>query len=431
MSEQCVCVLPERGDALEIDMAPSRLPRITRFLAILSVLLAGVSASRSAFAQEVTQVLVAPSHPVLAGASVNIWLVFLNTSGQEITPIFPAKLEGRLRSETSEQAVSLELRNPAEAGQVAVPPGGYARREYLLSIPEGMEGPVALSARGIAANPVVFNTQKPSVVAAVPETSRPKPQAAPEESSEEFNPVDFFKEHISGYQPFYFIAGPESPNARFQISFKYQLLTNRGPFVEKVPALKGLHLAYTQTSVWDWSAPSAPFIDSSYKPEFFYGMDRVDGGRWGEGFRLDLQGGLQHESNGKTGSDSRSANTAYVEPTAVFGKEGGFQFTVKPRAWVYLGNLSDNPDIAKYLGYFGLRAIAGWEKGLQLSAIGRVGSSWNAGSLQLDATYPMFRLLAGNLALYFQVQYFYGYGETLLNYKERTSSIRFGFAIYR
>ena len=416
---------------MKIEAAPSWLPRILRFLAILGVLFAGASVDHSAFAQEVTQVLVVPSQPVLAGTSVNIWLVFLNTSEQEITPMFPAKFEGKLRSETSEQTVSLQLRNPAEAGQVAVPPGGYARREYLLRVPEGMEGPIALSARGIAANPVVLHTQKPSVIAAAPETSRQEPQATPEEGSEEFNPVDFFKEHISGYQPFYFVAGPESPNARFQISFKYQLISNRGPFVQKVPALKGLHLAYTQTSAWDWSAPSAPFVDSSYKPEFFYGMDRIDGGRLGEGFRLDLQAGLQHESNGKNGMDSRSANTAYVEPTAVFGKEGGFQFTLKPRAWVYLGNLSDNPDIAKYLGYFGLRAIAGWEKGLQLSAIGRVGSSWNAGSLQLDATYPMFQLLAGNLALYFQVQYFYGYGETLLNYKERTSSIRFGFAIYR
>lgn len=61
-------------------------------------------------------------------------------------------------------------------------------------------------------------------------------------------------------------------------------------------------------------------------------MEQVDGGRWGKGFRLDLQAGVFHESNGKGGADSRSLNTAYVQPTFVVGKEGDFQLRYNDRS---------------------------------------------------------------------------------------------------
>ena len=65
----------------------------------------------------------------------------------------------------------------------------------------------------------------------------------------------------------YFIAGTKSPNAKFQISFAYQLLNTAGPLATRVPALKGFHVAYTQTSLWDLTGPSATFYDTSYKPD--------------------------------------------------------------------------------------------------------------------------------------------------------------------
>jgi len=41
------------------------------------------------------------------------------------------------------------------------------------------------------------------------------------------------------------------------------------------------------------------------------------------------------------------------------------------------------------------------------------------------------RWFSGNLALYLYLQYFWGYGETLLRYNDRTSSFRVGFALFR
>lgn len=236
-----------------------------------------------------------------------------------------------------------------------------------------------------------------------------------------FDPVDFFKRHIFPYEPIYFIAGSEDPNAKFQFGFRYQIADTDYKWAN------GFNFAYTQTSLWDLSSPSAPFFDSSYKPELLYICDSVIGGGSTNWLRLDLQVGAQHESNGKGGVDSRSLNIAYFRPTLVLGYPDSLQFTLQPRVWSYLGDLTDNPDIDQYRGYFDLRAMLTW-KDLQLSAIGRMGKEGYTEntSAQIDLTYRI-----PGMAVYLDVQYFTGYGESLLRYNERTDAWRFGIALYR
>jgi phospholipase A1/A2 len=192
-----------------------------------------------------------------------------------------------------------------------------------------------------------------------------------------------------------------------------------------------LSLAYTQTSLWDWNEPSAPFFDSSYKPEVNYTWQHVDGGHWGDWIRLDLQGALQHESNGKGDPDSRSLSIAYLRTTGTIGRIGSFQVSLSPKVFVYLGDLSDNSDIADYRGYLELRATVGWSDNVQLAAKTRVGKGFDRASLQLDLTYPMWKLPVLRSSVYLQAQYFTGYGESLLRYNERSEHFRAGFALYR
>jgi outer membrane phospholipase A len=92
--------------------------------------------------------------------------------------------------------------------------------------------------------------------------------------------------------------------------------------------------------------------------------------------------------------------------------------------------LSDNPDIKDYYGYANLRTIIGWKRGLQLSALGQMGKNANRGNVQLDLTYPTMRFF-GSFSLYLDVQYFNGYGESLLGYNQRTDELRVGFALFR
>jgi len=261
----------------------------------------------------------------------------------------------------------------------------------------------------------------------------PAAKAPPEagKPATELNPTDFFKAHFFGYEPFYFSAGPESPNAKFQISFKYRILNTEGALAKHVPPLTGLCFGYTQTSLWDWNRPSAPFLDTSYKPEVLYELRRVDGGKWADWLRLDLQGGVQHESNGRDGAASRSLNLVYLRPTVVLGAEDKLQLTLSPRAWVYLPDLEDNPGLARYRGYADLRATVGWAKGVQLSSTVRAGNRLDRGSVQLDLSYPLSWKFTRSFSVYLHAQYFTGYGESFLLYYQRSTACRFGFAIYR
>ena len=402
------------------------------------VLLVGLSMPRIVLAEDVTPVFVVPKDPVTVGGIFSVWLVILNATDRAVPYSFPATLEGRLRTSGADRSVSATLPNVGDTRDAVVPPGGYVRREYVIQVPEGLEGQAVLSIPAIAANAVALEVRQAEVVAETseavpvePARSPAEPPKAPVDRAEESAAAEFFKEHFSGYEPLYFIAGGDYPNAKFQISFKYQLFSNTGPLVKTLPAFKGLHIAYTQTSLWDLTSTSKPFVDTTYKPEVFYAMERVDGGRWADWLRLDLQAGLQHQSNGKSGADSRSLNVAYFEPTLILGNEDGFHFSLAPRVWAYLESLDENPDIKDYYGNVGVRSTLGWGRSLLLSATGRIGDDANRGSLQLDLSYPLMRFLYGNVGLYLYAQYFLGYGESLLRYNERSSAFRVGFALFR
>ena len=269
------------------------------------------------------------------------------------------------------------------------------------------------------------------VATAAAQTPPAAPEASREEAPKASDPTRFFQTHFFPHEPFYFIAGIESPNAKFQISFKYQLFTGTGWLAEHIHPLTNFYLGYSQTSLWDWNKPSAPFFDSSYRPELLYWMPQVDKGEWADWLRLDAQGGVQHESNGRDEDFSRSLNIVYVKPTVTFGKPDGFRLSLAPRAWVYIGDIEDNPKIKDYRGYFDLRAVIGWQKHIQLAATGRIGDDFDHGSLQLDLTYPLWKVPLVRSGLFFHVQYFIGYGESLLLYDKRGSSIRAGFALFR
>ncbi|HEU5125698.1 MAG TPA: phospholipase A [Verrucomicrobiae bacterium] len=396
-----------------------------------------ISMSMTASGKDLTFTFSESEMDETAAREGGFWINALNADSRNATWVPPSEIQCQLVSSQKVAHVTALLRNSA-VEPITIAPGSFARREYTFRIPQNWSGEVMLEAQEFGAVRLVFNV--PSVS---PNTSIAS--AAPEKrgmvyflkgrrhSAEagQYDPDTFFKQHIFGYDPFYFIAGTESPNAKFQISFKYRLLNDRGWLAQKAPWMLGLHLAYSQTSLWDWNADSAPFFDSSYRPELLYSWDRVLGGGPTNWFRLDLQGGLQHESNGKSGSDSRSMNMVYFRPRLTFGKDSGPQLTLTPRAWVYVGDLSDNSDIEDYRGFADLRAAFGWKRGLQISALGRIGQRLSQGSVTIDATYPLMQPPDGSFSLYLHAQYFTGYGESLLGYRDRTDIFRVGIALYR
>lgn len=191
-----------------------------------------------------------------------------------------------------------------------------------------------------------------------------------------------------------------------------------------------LWFAYTQRSLWQlWNRDeSSPFRSTDHEPEVIYvvpvpqSLGELPGGwRW----RM-VQLGLAHQSNGQSAPLSRSWNRVYAG-TAVERGEFGLQLRLAHRLRES-GDEDDNPELTRYIGNAEL--TANWLPGRATMAL-----AWRThltdfrrGSLQLDWTYPVVSDNPGGLRWY--VQAFTGYGETLLDYNHRQTSIGVGLALF-
>ncbi|MDQ7086918.1 MAG: phospholipase A [Acidobacteriota bacterium] len=229
----------------------------------------------------------------------------------------------------------------------------------------------------------------------------------------------------------YFSVGwRESANARFQLSFRYRFVGADGGAAGDALAAH-LYFGYTQTSLWDIGSESAPFRDTSYRPSLFF--FRSDLGRhWLGARRCGIQAGLEHESNGRSAEASRSVNTVFVRPLLAWGETRGYVWTLAPKFWLYVGDLSDNPDIADYRGWAEVLLKVEKQDSWGFSVIGRKGSRRAYGSIEIHASYPLDRLFSGRFDSYLHVQYFAGWGESLLDYdRKRASQVRIGLMLVR
>jgi len=235
--------------------------------------------------------------------------------------------------------------------------------------------------------------------------------------------------HLSYYEPMYFAAGHNGDtNARLQLSFKYRL--RQTDDLRSKAFTDNLYFAYTQTSVWDLSAASRPFRDTTYSPQLFYYVPDTG---WRSPFftRMGFAAGVAHESNGKGGNDSRSINMPFIRPTWEFGDLTANHLTVSPKIYYYFGT-KNNPDIAAYRGYVDLLVKYGSPDGWQLATTLRKGTKHWYSSVDTQFTYPLAKLIGSAWGGYLWIGYFNGYGEYLLDYNNRQHwRARIGYSIAR
>ena len=241
-----------------------------------------------------------------------------------------------------------------------------------------------------------------------------------------------FMSKLTPDEPLYFAIGwNELINAKFQFSFKFAFMNPKGALTRKAPFFSHVYFGYTQTSLWDLEGESKPFFDTSFKPSLFYRHNNVHRSESGN-FRIWGQVGYQHESNGQGGDESRSLDIIYVKPVFEFARFwGGGHLTVAPRLWIYPGTPDENPDIAEYRGYGDLRMAFTGRSDWQVAATIQVGTS-GKGSVQLDGTWPMDKILGRNFDAFLYAQYFNGWGESLRSYNQRLPwQLRLGIAVVR
>lgn len=203
----------------------------------------------------------------------------------------------------------------------------------------------------------------------------------------------------------------------FQLSFKIKMVE------EVFGTPSDIWIGYTQQSYWQvYNADlSRPFRETNYEPEVMWVVPtdyRVLGLRG----RV-LSFGVAHQSNGRAEPLSRSWDRVY----AMVGLERG-PFVLQAKAWRRLQESAsddDNPDIVDYIGRGELLAFyqlpRGGSTSLRLRTTFKREPSW--GSAQFDWRFP----ISGKLFGYLQV--FGGYGESLIDYNFRKTSVGLGISI--
>lgn len=196
---------------------------------------------------------------------------------------------------------------------------------------------------------------------------------------------------------------------KFQLSFEVPLWTRL------LHRDLDLYFAYTQLAFFQAynREYSAPFRETNYEPELGLNWEPDVAAR---GWRLkSARLALNHESNGRSQPLSRSWNRLLLQ---VQGGRDDLELGL--RLWLPLDDEpSDNPDITDYLGYGELHAAYR----LGQHRLGLLFRNPQHPSLQLDWSYPLSR----TIKLY--LQYFNGYGESLLDYDHSVNRIGLGFKL--
>lgn len=209
---------------------------------------------------------------------------------------------------------------------------------------------------------------------------------------------------------------------KFQLSVKtvvaQDLFNGRG----------ALFFAYTNQSWWQAYSRrfSSPFRETNHEPEVF--LTYLNNWRiLGFDNRL-LRVGLSHQSNGRSGTLSRSWNRLYAD---IVLERGPLVLSIKP--WYRIPEDEkqglndptgdDNPDIDEYLGYGELRFLYKRKRhtlsGMFRHNLRREGH----GAVEINYSFPFSPKIRG------YAQIFNGYGESLIDYNAPITRIGVGVAL--
>lgn len=233
---------------------------------------------------------------------------------------------------------------------------------------------------------------------------------------------DFSNQPYFGlYKDNYFIFGPsvgppatkQNTNIKFQISIAQRLTRATLPWGTY------LYLFYSQKCFWNVLENSMPMTDLNFNPGIgltkpLFVKNRYIG-------KVSLI--IEHESNGRDSIWSRSWNKVSLSANIMLSRN----LMVHGKLWIPIVDGMNNQDILKYSGIFqtGFQAITNNRRfNFGVTLVKRQGWNLNFNTI-VDVSFRILK--SDNQFLY--LQYYNGYGEGLLDYKQFHSQLRLGLLI--
>lgn len=202
-------------------------------------------------------------------------------------------------------------------------------------------------------------------------------------------------------------------DAKFQISLRHRL------YRKLLPLRLYAFLSYTQKSFWAIYRSSAPFTETNYNPTLGVGRNFISEGKIAWSAMLQFE----HESNGRDSIWSRSWNR--ITFMGIYNMNRNYTFQAK--VWIPMMLSEYNKNISSYSGIGHLAGTYNSDGGrisCSVLMIKRGGWNFNA-NWEVGIAYRLFR--EDNQYLY--LQFYNGYGESLIHYDNFRRYIRLGFVI--
>lgn len=220
---------------------------------------------------------------------------------------------------------------------------------------------------------------------------------------------------------------PDRDTLRFEAAFQLSLKTK--VWEDVLGWDMDLWFGYTQRSFWqvyNWD-DSAPFRETNYEPELLLNIPMALD-LWLMTLRT-INFGFNHQSNGKAEPLSRSWNRIVAnlgfERNGLFLKDDSLVLEVKTWYRIPEGDGSDdNPNMHQYLGYGEIWASY-LRNGHRFAMMVRnnLDKDDYRGALQVEWGFPLNKRIGGYL------QYYLGYGESLIDYNHSVNRLGLGFIL--
>jgi len=212
----------------------------------------------------------------------------------------------------------------------------------------------------------------------------------------------------------------EDLEIKFQVSLKHVI--TRDIFIKNLD----LYFAFTAKSWWQaYNADiSSAFRETNYEPEVIFAYKAP----WSLlGLTIDHTTlSFNHQSNGQAGSLSRSwnrviAGITVVDENIIWNLKAWYRIPEESKSSTGDPSGDDNPNIENYMGYGELGLLWKATQGHNIDFMFRNNlKTDNKGAVQIGWSFPLSTHLRG------YIEYFNGYGESLIYFNEDVSRIGIG-----